>query len=261
MNVTYCKKSTLREVYAAVVGLPEIFKKDEFDALKIRIQREWPTHELSARPALLTLGAADEATPRPPDWFAQVCWDDRRWFGRWGHRFLGLHRMVVDGERYQTFQETMRPTLGKWLRIAQNAYDYVDVNPPAASVVFGYVNNFVFTSEEADLSDWFRFNFAIDVAGASRGLSEFSVSARIPRPDQHARAAVHLRAQQGAGDLQVTVHTTVESDLPEGMTFKQTDALLDEINRVKILAKETFFSFVTDRTLIRMEATDAQRQA
>ena len=53
----------------------------------------------------------------------------------------------------------------------------------------------------------------------------------------------------------------VERDLPDGALFSAADALLAEIGHAKVLAKETFFSFVTQRTLDFMGATDAEPEA
>lgn len=260
MNVTYCKNSTLREAYAAVIGLPAPLNPAEHTTLRTRFAREWPDHEVSSYLLQQTPSPAvpsDPQAPIPPAWHSQITWGQRQWVGRWGHRTSGLHRVVLDGEQYLTFDRTMRPTLSRWLAATHEAYDFVGVNPPVASVVSGYVNALHLHPGDGDLSEWFRFNFAIEAAGADAGLSELSLGARIPRPESRARASIRLSAQQDEADIRVTVHTFVEREVPEGLQFSQTDALLDELHHARVIAKETFFSFVTDRTLNHLGAMDA----
>lgn len=265
MNVTYCKNSTLREVHAAIVGLPDVMSPDEFSALRTRISREWPTHEFSSLRALLPSESPIGFDPNevaPPTWFGQVAWDERRWVGRWGHRVVDLHRIVPEGESYQTFVQTMQPTLERWLLVAGEAYQFVGVDPPVATVAFGYLNAFTLEPDAGDLSEWFRFNFAVEAAGVEAGLSELAVAARIPRPEQAARASIHLSARRDDALTRVTVHTMVDKDVPQGISFSRPEGLLAEIQHAKDLAKETFFSFVTERALTHMGATDAvEREA
>lgn len=264
MNVAYCTRSTLRETYAAVVGLPAPVTPSEFGSLRTRFEREWPEHQFSSLQMLLPPApppALDPEQEVPPFWFGQLARSGGRWLGRWGHRTIGLHRVIAEGEQYETFSQTMRPTLKTWLQAAREAYAFAAVDPPVATVVFGYVNAFDLTPGDGDLSEWFRFNFAIDAAGTDTGLSEIAVGARIPRPEHRARANVSLTAQQTDELIRVSVHTVVERDLPDGALFSVADALLAEIGHAKVLAKETFFSFVTQRTLDFMGATDAEPEA
>lgn len=264
MNVAYCTRSTLREAYAAVIGLPAPVTASEFGTLRTRFEREWPDHQFSSLRMLLPSEpppSIDADQDIPPFWFGQLARHDGRWLGRWGHRTVGLHRVIADGEQYHTFSNTMLPTLESWLRAAREAYAFAAVDPPVATVLFGYVNAFDLAPGAGDLSEWFRFNFAIDAAGTDDGLSEIAVGARISRPEHRARVTVRLTAQQSDEAIRVSVHTVVERDLPDGMAFSAQDALLEEIGRAKVLGKETFFSFVTDRTLTLMGATDAEPSA
>ena len=264
MTIEYCKNSTLREVYAAVAGLPAVVVPSEFGLLQTRFAREWPQHQFSTIRALLPTTASAPASVDqevPPLWGGQIAWDEGKWVGRWGHRLVALHRLVQDGEQYRTYAATMRPTLARWLALAREAYDFAGVDFGVASVTFGYVNAFDLDPADGDLSEWFRFNFAIDAAGVQDGLSELAVGARIPRPDQQARAQVNLSAQQADGTVRVSVHSVVERDVPDGTTFRQGEALLAEVDAAKSLAKDTFFSFVTDRTLELMGATDVEPEA
>ena len=259
MTVNYCTRSTLREAYAAVVGLPAPISADEVPLLRSRFGRVWPSHEFSSRETLLPPepAQADPDAVLSPTWFAQLTWDDRRWTGRWGHRVLGLHRSVPDGERYETYGETFLPTLRTWLEAAREAYDFAAMAPPAATAVFGYINAFTLDPGAGDLSEWFKFNFNIDAEGADKGLDEITIGARIRRPEMQARARIQLTAHQNDGETRVMVYTVAECDLPAGSTFTRTDPLLSEVGRAKVLARDTFFSFVTDKTLNQMGATDA----
>jgi hypothetical protein len=264
MNVAYCTRSTLRETYAAVIGLPAPVTPSEFGSLRTRFEREWPEHQFSSLQMLLPPApppALDLEQEVPPFWFGQLAKNHGRWVGRWGHRTIGLHRVIAEGEQYRTFSHTMRPTLESWLQAAREAYAFAAVDPPVATVVFGYVNAFDLTPGDGDLSEWFRFNFAIDAAGTNAGLSEIAVGARIPRPEHRARANVSLTAQQAEDLVRVSVHTLVERDLPDGTLFSAAGVLLDEIEHAKVLAKDTFFSFATNRTLEYMGATDAEPEA
>jgi hypothetical protein len=259
MTVHYCTRSTLREAYAAVVGLPAPHEPAEFSSLHTRLGREWPASEFSSVQALFPAEpqVQDASAVVPPGWFAQLTWDERRWTGRWGHRVLGLHRVVSDGERYETTAVTFLPTLGRWLAAAKQAYAFAAIDPPAAGVVFGYINTFSLGVEAGDLSEWFKFNFKIQASGADGGLDEITVAANIPRRDLGARVRIQVTAREGDAGTQVTVHTVAQVDLPDGATFSQDDALLEAIERARALSKDTFFSFVTERTMKLMGATDA----
>lgn len=263
MNVTYCKHSTLREAYSAIVGLPAPVAPSEFASLRTRFEREWPEHQFSSLQVLLPPNPPVVNDPErdvPPFWLGQMAWGGSKWITRWGHRTTGLHRVVVEGERYHTFSRTMRPTLERWLDVAREAYTFSGVDPIVATVVFGYINA-IDLDVGVDLSEWFRFNFALDAAGAQDGLSEFAIAARIPRPEHQARATISLSAQQADGTIRVTLHTVVERDVPDGTRYSAGDALLAEIEHAKVIAKETFFSFATDRTLEQMGATDVEPEA
>jgi hypothetical protein len=264
MTVAYCTHSTLRETYAAVVGLPAPVAASEFGSLRTRFERAWPAHQFSSLQMLLPPApppALDLHQDVPPFWFGQLAKSGGQWLGRWGHRTIGLHRVIAEGEQYHTFTQTMLPTLESWLQAAREAYAFAAVDPPVATVVFGYVNAFDLKPGDGDLSEWFRFNFAIDAAGTEAGLSEIAVGARIPRPEHRARAQVNLTAQQADDRIRVSVHTVVERDLTDGALLSAAAPLLAEIKAAKVLAKETFFSFVTQRTLDFMGATDAQPEA
>jgi hypothetical protein len=264
MNVAYCTHSTLRESYAAVVGLPGPVTASEFGSLRTRFERAWPEHQFSSLQTLQPPAPQPALDPQQevaPFWFGQLTKSGGQWLGRWGHRTIGLHRVIAEGEQYHTFTQTMLPTLEAWLRAAGEAYAFAAVDPPVASVVYGYVNALDLPPGDGELSEWFRFNFAINAAGTDAGLSEIAVGARIPRPEHRSRAHVRLTAQQADGRIRVSVHTVVERDLPDGAVFSAVDTLLAEIEQAKVLAKETFFSFVTQRTLDFMGATDAQSEA
>lgn len=261
MNIAYCTNSTLRETYAAVVGLPAPVAMNEFGALRTRFEREWPEHQFSSLQMLVPSSSPPALDPMqevPPFWYGQLAKGGGRWLGRWGHRTVGLHCVVAEGEQYRTFSQTMLPTLRNWLQAAREAYAFAAVDPPVATVVFGYVNAFDLSPGDGDLSEWFRFNIAIDAVGTAAGLSEIAIGARIPRPEHRARAHISLTAQQTDARIRVSVHTAVERDLADGVLFSAADVSLAGIETAKAVAKETFFSFVTQRTLDFMGATDVE---
>lgn len=256
MPIEYCSSSTLKEVYTAVVGLPDAPDPLEAAILRRQFQRTWSPHTLAANQVLVQGPATegDGLAEVPPRWFEQLTWENGAWTGRWGHRTLGLHRLITKG-KYETFSSTMKPTLLEWLEAGERAYDFLGQAPPVASVVFGYVNVFELELDDGDLSDWFRFNFAVDITGAETGLVELAVGAKVARPDKAARAAINLVAKQQDHHVEVVVHTFAERDATDGTTFAEQNQLLDEIEQAKTVAKDTFFSFTTEQTLELMGAS------
>ncbi len=258
MTIARCTHTNLREVFAAVHGLPAPVQMDEFNTLHTRFARAWPVHEFASRRALLPepvpLASADLAVG--PTWIGQLAWE-RRWVGRWGHRLLALHRTGLDAEAYGTYDETFAPTLAEWLGLAQEAYAFAQIDPSAAAVTFGYVNSFALDADAPDLSQWFKLNLKLDAIGADSGLDEITIGTTIRRPELRARVRLHLAANEVDGVTHVGVHTIAECDLSEGSRFSDTVSLLAEIRRAKVLAKDTFFSFLTERAMIHMGATDA----
>jgi hypothetical protein len=264
MNVAHCKNSTLREVYVALSGLPGPVTLSEFSTLRTRFEREWPEHQFSSPQDLLPAepnAPPDADLELSPQWFGQLAWGSGRWIGRWGHRTLALHRVLVEDERYRTFSEDVLPTLHRWLTLGREAYAFAGLDPAVTTAHFGYVNGFTLPPDASDLSEWFRFNFAIEAAGAAKGLAEVSVGVAFPRPELQARVSIQLSAQQDDGTTRVVVHTVVERDVDYGARFQRGEDLLEEVDRARLLAKETFFSFVTDRALTFMEATDVEFEA
>lgn len=261
MTIAYCKNSNLCEVFAAFVGMPGPVNPDEVSTLRTRILREWPDLELSVRSMLFAadwapVPEADQAVA--PAWVAQATWEGRRWLGRWGHHLAALHRQVPEGDQYTTFDATMQPTLLRWLAAAREAYAFMGRPQPVATVQFGYVNRFLLDTGADDLSEWFRFNFAIEATGVGGGLNELVVGAGFSRAEHRARVSIGLRARQGPEGTVALVQTQVERDVPEGSTFQDSEALLAEVLAAKALAKESFFSFVTERALEYIGATPSE---
>jgi hypothetical protein len=259
MTIDHCERSTLLEAWAGVVGLPGPLSLGSAQAVSTLARRRFDDLEMETIGQLLPAHASVLATPAsdatPPVWFHQASWGGHRWAGRWGHRVLSLHRLISQDERYETFTQTMLPTLVQWFDLGREAFEFAGDISTVATVIFGTTNRFTFAPEDGDLSEWFRFNYGLDAAGIDRGLERLDLGARIARPDLSSRASIRLEAEAADPDgVDVLVHTVVERDLPAEVSFSQTERLLAEIDVARMVASETFFSFVTDRTLERMGA-------
>ena len=257
MTIEHCENSTLRETWFALVGMPGPLDFNLYSALQTTFQRTWAPHEVQQR-LLDTPRSAAPASAVPeevaPFWFTQLTWDEGAWATRWGHNVLVLaHSDDADGS-YQTFTETMEPTAEKWFKVVKSAHQFAGNELTTTKLEFSYTNVFVLPEEVDDLSQWFRFNFSVEAMGADSGLQAITVAARIAHPEQSARVTIQLDATADGEAIHATIRTTCELDFPEPTTLSDSTALFHHLKEARTLAKETFFSFVTDDALDWMKA-------
>lgn len=120
---------------------------------------------LQRKPAIVAVDARGDAVP--PFWNQQVTWSGGRHLARFGHRYLSVHYIPQDEERYTRFEEVFAPPTATWLDIYADA---LGGEHPVDRTGFGYVNRFLFDADGFDLSTYFSINVGVDVGAEEARL-------------------------------------------------------------------------------------------
>jgi len=263
VTIDHCTNSTIREAWAGVLGVPGKVDPNEATFIARVAQRADPTIALRPVGRLVPQHAyalsLDPGEVAPPLWTHQATWNDGEGLARFGHRMLTVHHMVREGSGYDRYSTSLRPDVVRWLRFLHEAYDFAATEEiPASTVMFGYTNVFGTLPFEMDVSEYFHVNVGIEARGAEEGLSRLAVGARISGNDGLTRTHLQFQVEPGENDEFVVVTTNVvsEVDLKQPALLTEAERLDSEILNAKTIAKETFFSFVTERTKELMGAVE-----
>lgn len=253
-RVRYCERSTIVEAWAVVAGFPA--RSSQGEASLVEHYARKALGGLVAEPALVVHPSpGGDATA--PFWFRQVRSADRGDFARFGHRFLAAHFVGGAQRRYQTFQTSLRPWLGAWLQAIASAHEGGDDPVPVARVGFGYVNEFDFAADGFDLGAHFKASVGVGLESTRGGVGRMELVLQWLRPAGDAALQVALTLDSpGAESRVVRARTRVVADAaaPDGSSFRAPAQILDAVQAVKEIAKETFFELATEALKERMGA-------
>jgi hypothetical protein len=157
VNVTYCKNSTLREAYAAVIGLPAPLNPAEHTTLRTRFVREWPDHEVSSYLLQQTPSPAvpsDPQAPLPPAWEI-----------RWSYAQKGLGPLLYDiaMEAAALLGASLTSDREEVSTSAQKIWDYYDTRRP--DITSGILDDEIGTLTPDDSDDDCRQDMSKLIAG------------------------------------------------------------------------------------------------
>ncbi len=255
-RVTYCKNSTITEAWATVIGLPAPLDETEAPVLR-RAARE-RFEGLEPKPGFVAVSARRDLAA--PFWSEQLSWSDERHLVRFGHRYLSVHFVRQESDRYQDYATTLEPTVKTWLELYSDAFKKGARDHLVNLVGFGYVNRFEFEPDDFDLSRYFKLSFGVEVGVENAALMQFDSGFRFYDTTRDMAVSVQIFVESATKEQpRVGVRTKVFAEKRgiDDMSFAATEGLLREIHTAKELAKETFFGFATEETHAIMGAVDA----
>lgn len=251
-HVTYCTNSTITEAWTFVRGLPAPVNDAEMGALRHAAQKRLPSLKVIPSTVLVT---QPQDGPSPPFWISQLAWDDGSLLARLGHRYLSVHYVKRSSGRYETFKKSLKPAIETWLKIYKDTYGGKSEGYPVDRIGFGYINGFEFPVESFDLSEHFKITFGVGVGDG--GLLAFATSFRFLDEVAGLHITVNLEVAPttpNADTVRVVAKISAENPSVNGISFLESDAILNAVERAKESAKTHFFDFATDRTHAAMGA-------
>lgn len=252
MSVQFCTQSTITEAWALAVGLPVRFDETEASTLYRAARNQ--IEGLREKPAILAVEVRD---PAPPFWTKQVAWDDERYRARFGHRYLSVHFLPHGGEHYQTYDQSLRAEIERWLRLYEQALTSSKDPHAVDGIGFGYVNKFELPGLDFDLSRYFRMSFGITTGPAQDGLHRFELGYEFLDRHRDVHLTVNLSVDSGtpeADTVRVVTKVFAEKRGLEGISFATRDQLAAANVATKEAAKTTFFELATEETHTLMGA-------
>lgn len=256
-EVTFCERSTITEAWATVFGRAVPFVPEERAAAVLVAKRSLP--ELSHDPALVVAEVPREG-PVSPFWSQQWSWDGGRLRARVGHRYLSVHRLADETDRYETYGRSLAPALDPWLTACSSAFDDALILAAFEQVSYGYVNTFRYAAAGFDLSKAFHLNIGVELDGLDSGLGGLEVGFHYMdhsiRPATRVMIQVALRPDgpiPDADELLVETKTTATFTVANGF-WRDHDLVKRELIAAKQVAKRAFFQFATPETHREMGA-------
>ena len=242
-RVDYCENSTISEAWTVILGLPGAVDPTDPPVLERAARHSLPT--LQRKPAIVAVDVRGDAVP--PFWNQQVVWEGKH-LARFGHRYLSVHFIRQDEERYTKFSEVLAPSVGTWLDVYAQA---LGGEHPVDRIGFGYVNRFTFDASGFDLSKNFSINVGVDVGAEAASLLGLTTAFRFYDPAQNMYLTVELSAESVPsvdGEIGVTTKVFAERRGVENLSFVDSARLLEQVASTKEAAKESFFSLATQET-------------
>ncbi|MBI4749173.1 MAG: hypothetical protein HY774_11840 [Acidobacteria bacterium] len=252
-KITYCKNSTITEAWAKILGFPGKRNEEEIGALAYFGKKRFDNFQPIPSVVLIDSSLPDI----PPCWEKQLTWDEGKLLARIGHRFLSVHYLNRGRDPYQTFDQSLQPSLEGWLDVYRDTLSSATDEYLVDQIGFGYVNRFQFAAKDFDLSRHFRLSLGIDIAAAQNGISGIETTFRLVEKEVDTSIVVNLQVDAGFSNnsfLQVQTKIFAERQCKINCSFKDKELILQEIAHVKEIAKATFFDFATDETHQLMEA-------
>lgn len=243
-HVDYCENSTITEAWTVILGLPGAVDPTDPPVLERSARRRLDS--LERKPAVVAVDVRGDAVP--PFWNQQVTWGQGRHLARFGHRYLSVHFIRRDEDRYTRFSDVLAPPTKTWLDVYAES---LGGEHPIDRVGFGYVNRFTFSAADFDLSKYFSINVGVDVGSQEAGLLGLTTAFRFYDPSKTMYLTVELSAESVPtedGEIGVTTKVFAERRGLEALAFADPDAVLEQVATTKEAAKEAFFSLATEAT-------------
>lgn len=256
-EVTFCEHSTITEAWVGVLGQAVPVVPEEPAAIVHAAKRV--LHTLTREPAMVVAEIPREG-PVSPFWSQQWSWDNGRLRARIGHRYLSVHRLADDVDRYETFDRSLAPAVVPWLDACSHVYESpgpggLRIMQKFEQISYGYVNTFRADAAGFELSRLFHLKFGLDLEG--RDVLDV-LDVKFHYRDQQQRATqvivqIVVKADINSSDSLLVQTRTTATTTVQG--FWQDRALIDtEILAAKTVAKRAFFEIATDATHRRMGA-------
>lgn len=246
MRVRYCENSTITEAWCVLFGEPALFNED--DPALVRRLAQKTAGEFQTKPTFVAFSRIKDA-PQPPFWTQQVTWGSGKHLARFGHRYLSVHFLAVEGEKYETYEESLQAAIVPWLEAMSSFAEFADDTSAIERLGFGYVNTFEFHDPEFDVSEYFALNFAVAAPMEGAELNGVETTFRFFDPKTEATVSIELRIDAAGQDDLVVVRTKVVAEMKvNDLTFADTDGVDAAVYGAKEIAKKGFFAFATRPT-------------
>lgn len=254
-KIKHCKQSTISEAWAVVQGIPipEV-DSNEIGANVHSIQKEYPDSKIV--PAIVVV-QGDGKGPIAPFWQNQISIDSGNHLVRIGHQYLSIHFVRNNAKKYDTFSASFEPVAKKVTDIWAGNFSNDRKRMPLSVLGFGYINSFDFSRNNFDLSQYFQFNFGLNVSGINLALAGLKTFFNLV--EQESKALVTLEVEVvdsplGPDSVRLVTRVLAQSPNSQKILIGDKAAILSEMKRMKEIAKSTFFGFATQTTHQLMEA-------
>lgn len=185
-QVRFCRDARIVESWCALSGSPGPVKTGEAGYILTRCSTKHKDIQLVPAARVIQTPANPESTP--PFWSHEVRWNNGKAVARFGHRFLGIHRLYDPDNhltRYSTYEKEIAPVLNDWLEILREAHP--DSALPIAGLQFGYVNRFPFDLDrDNDLDSRFNLRYGLKTP-ANLGLGGVDLTFHLGNEDTRVR--------------------------------------------------------------------------
>lgn len=243
-NVEYCDNSTITEAWAVVQGAPGKLQDSEAGALENLASKK--IGDFKSMPSVVFRERRDDEA-EPAFWHKQLSWNNNKYLSRIGHRYLSVHFIKQGEEKYEKYEESLKPQISEWLNSYSEIVSGQKDQYPIEKVIFGYINLFKLPSKDFDISQYFKVNFGTGVSSANEGIGNLEITFSVPSP----HVSISVRVYPETSNLEnmiVTTRVEAQKIVEDDCSFEDNAKIVELISEMKEAAKLVFFDLATEKT-------------
>ena len=247
-KVKKCTNSNLVEACVFMLGSPSAYEEQEISAFIVSIKDKLKNNEgFKQIKGNVKINPETSKPIIPPFSQDQFMWDNNTKIARLGHQFISIHTIHKTSNKYQTYNESLKPVVGD---ILDSINDERSFN--LSQLIFQYVNRFQFNEKKSlNLSEHFHFSAGINQE-AGIGLSNLQLkfkdntSSILRTNNSNTSFEVNVSYGLDKGKLVLIVNTIGRKNL-SNIQVKDKKIFI-EIDKLRELTKECFFKLMQEKT-------------
>lgn len=257
-KVLLCKNPAIKEAFCLIQGKPAVLDDSEAPSLEnaAKIFYEEQDIRFERVPTFVVIPIVKDKEINA-FWSQQSKWGETN-LARYGHRYLSIHRICSNKDKYKSFEESLAPEIKQWLSLYNSTLVSKKDPHEIGLITFGYINEFIVSHEVFNLAKLVHldFNIAID-KGYVDSLNSSTLKFDFFNSSKDINTTIKVNIGGILGDpsnIKLTVEIYSTFGNIQGLCYN--DNVMEKVQALKDHAKDTFFSFATD--YLRDEIMGAQ---
>lgn len=247
LKIDYCKNSTIREALCIIQGKPEKVEESDAGILEKHAKKHYDSLKIELKnvPTFVMIPQI-EGQKLNPFWSRQKQWGQGKYVARFGHRYLSIHRICNEADKYKTYKDSFKPELEKWLEIYKAALTGENETHPVDLIMFGYINDFILPVADFTLDKYLTCSYSLNLnKGIVDAIDRYNLAFDMVNTKEGINCTLKVKVESLPGNDTLKLTTEIYSSYQNMQNFSfYSDNVLEKIEQLKKHAKETFFSFV-----------------
>ena len=247
-KVKYCSNSTISEAWVTIKGGPSHYSEDSQNETAAMIQRLKKNYkDLQTSQTIVVHPSIGNLSPS--FWNKQVVSQSAGVLARFGHKYLGVHKIVGKDGKYETYDKSFLAIFNDVI----NCFRDVAIDPEQyqlSSISFGYVNRFNFDSNTFNITDYFKLNVGIEIDGENL-LKALKNGYNFFDEKNQSQLIININIGSDPASNSIAASTSFESEKvvsEENLFLTNHESILGIVRSMKEAAKSNFFFFTTEKT-------------